>query len=50
MGQAETKIIRIENHGMTRIGKKKMFGKKIQIIRKQRKNRSPDKSCITQIL
>jgi len=23
MGQAETKIIRIENHGMTRIGKKK---------------------------
>jgi hypothetical protein len=27
----------------------KMFGKNFQIIRKQRKNPSPNKSCITQI-
>lgn len=44
MGQAETKIIRIENHGMTRIGKK-IFGKKIKLFENRGKTEVQTKAA-----
>jgi len=45
MGQAETKIIRIENHGMTRIGKKKCLVKKFKLFENRGKTEVQTKAA-----